>query len=76
MSCILELAAGVYLFFYFFNFLSLKFKNIKFSVRPTKLKLDTHMDKGLIYCVHQTQAARIYLFLYFSSFSVTPTGKD
>ena len=39
-----------------------------FSVRPTKLKLDTHMGKGLIYCVHQIQAARIYLFLYFSSF--------
>ena len=38
------------------------------SVRPTKLKLDTHMSKGLIYCVHQIQAARIYLFLYFSSF--------
>ena len=32
------------------------------------LKLDTHMGKGLIYCVHQIQAARIYLFLYFSSF--------
>ena len=39
-----------------------------FSVRPTKLKLDTHMGKGLICCVHQIQAARIYLFLYFSSF--------
>ena len=39
-----------------------------FSVRPTKLKLDTHMGKGLLYCVHQIQAARIYLFLYFSSF--------
>ena len=39
-----------------------------FPVRPTKLKLDTHMDKLLIYCVHQLQAARIYLFLYFSSF--------
>ena len=38
------------------------------SVRPTKLKLDTRMGKGLIYCVHQIQVARIYLFLYFSSF--------
>ena len=38
------------------------------SVRPTKLKLDTHMGKGMIYCVHQIQAASIYLFLYFSSF--------
>ena len=64
--------AGVYLFLYFFNFLSLKFQNINFlshfSVRSTKLKLDTHMGKLLIYCVHQLQAARIYLFLYFSSF--------
>ena len=39
-----------------------------FSVRTTKLKLDTHMGKGLIYCVHQIQAARIYLFLYFFLF--------
>ena len=38
------------------------------SVKPTKLKLDTHMTKGLICCVQQIQAARIYLFLYFSSF--------
>ena len=68
----LNRAAGVYLILYFFNFLSLKFQNIRFlshfSVRPTKLKLDTHMDKLLICCVHQLQATRIYLFLYFSSF--------
>ena len=59
----LNQAAGAYLFPYFFNFLSLRFQNIKllshFSARPTKLKLDTHMGKGLIYCVHQIQAARI-----------------
>ena len=65
----LNQAAGVYLFFYFFNFLS-NFKTLNFlshfSVRPTKLKLDTHMGKGLIYCVHQIQAARIYLFLLLS----------
>ena len=48
-----------------FNFLSL------FSVRPKKLKLDIHMGKGLIYCVHQIQAARIYLFLYFSFFCLS-----
>ena len=68
----LNQAAGVYLFLYFFNFLSFKFQNIiflsHFSVRPTKLKLDTHMGKRLICCVHQIQAARKYLFLYFSSF--------
>ena len=76
----LNQAAGVYLFLYFFNFLSLKFQNIKFlshfSVRPTKLKLDTHMDKLLIYCVHQLQAARIYLFLFFLPFAVSPISKD
>ena len=51
----LNQAAGFYLFLYFFNFLSLKFQNkflSHFSVRPSKLKLDTH----------------IYLFLYFFSF--------
>ena len=62
--------AGVYLFLYFFIFF-LKFQNINFlshfSVSPSKLKFDTYMGKGLIYCVHQIQAARIYLFLYFSS---------
>ena len=67
----LNQAAGVYLFLYFFNFLS-NSKTLNFlsllSVRSTKLKLDTHMGKGLIYCVHQIQVARIYLFLYFSSF--------
>ena len=39
-----------------------------FSVRPTKLELDTHMCKELLYCVHQIQGARIYLFLYFCAF--------
>ena len=68
----LNQAAGAHLFLYFFYFLSLEFQNINFlslfSLRPTKLKLDTHMGKGLIYCVHQIQVARIYMFLYFSSF--------
>ena len=50
---------------------------LHFSVRPTKLKIDTHMGNGLIYCVHQIQAARMYLFFYFSSFfSVSPISKD
>ena len=51
------------------NFLSL------FSVRPTKLKLDTHMGKEMTYCLPQIQVTRIYLFLYFSSFSVSPIAK-
>ena len=58
---------------------SFKFQN-KFlshlSVRPTKLKLDTYIGKLLIYCVHQLQAARIYLFLHFSSFFLSPISKD
>ena len=44
----LNRAANVYLFLYFFNFLSLKSQNIKFlshfSVRPTKLKLQSSAD--------------------------------
>ena len=68
----LNQASSIYLVLCFFRFLSLKFQNIfqninvlsHFSARPTKLK-HTHMGKGLICCVHQIQAARIYLFLYF-----------
>ena len=61
----------MFIYSFIFHFFSHQFQNINFlshfSVSPTKLKLDTHMGKGLIYCVHQIQAARI-LFLYFSSF--------
>ena len=65
-----------YSFLNFFIFLSLQFSDIKKKIiflfswteRHTKLKLDTHMGKRLIYCVHQKQAARMYLFLYFSYF--------
>ena len=73
--CIMYTWIGLLVFIYSFlssifflsNYKTLKFWS-HFSVRPTKLKLDTHMGKGLICCVHETQAARIYLFLYFSSF--------
>ena len=69
----LNWAAGVYLFLYFFNFLSFKFQNIIFFVTLfcEAYKVETwytHGGNWLIYCVHQIQAARIYLFLYFSSF--------
>ena len=67
----LNQAAGAYLFLYFFNFLSNSKTLIvlsHFSVRPTKLIVDTHMGNGLIFCVHQIQAGKIYLFLFFSSF--------
>ena len=69
----LNWAAGVYLFLYFFRFLSLKSQNIRFFVTLfcDACKVETwytHGGKRLIYCVHQIQAARICLFLYFSSF--------
>ena len=68
----LNQAAGVYLFIYFFNFLCLRFQTLNFchtflwGLQSGNL---IHMGKGLIYCVHQIQAARIYVFIYFSSFS-------
>ena len=57
-------------FFFLSNFQISKYFISLFSGtdRHTKLKLDTHMGKGLIYCVHQKQAARIYMFFHFSSF--------
>ena len=57
-------------FFFLSNFQKKKIITSLFSgtERHTKLKLDMHMGKGLSYCVHHPQAARIYLFLYFSSF--------
>ena len=73
LICLLEsgcwcLFSPLFLQFSFFsNSKTLKFLS-QFSVRPTKLKLDTHMGSGLIYCLHQIQAARRYLLLYFSSF--------
>ena len=50
----------------------LKFQDVKFFVTLfcEAYKLDTHMDNGLIYCVHQIQAARIYLLRYCFLFSV------
>ena len=62
---------------YFFNFLSLQFQNIfsPFFVRPTKMKLDTHIRNGLIYCVYQNQAPSTYLFFIFLLFSVSPISK-
>ena len=77
----LNQTAGAYLSVYFVNFLSLKFQNIKFlshfSVRPTNWKLNTHMGNGWIYCVHQIQPARIYMFFYFFFFfSAIPISKD
>ena len=36
------------------------------TVRHTKLKLGTHMDNGLMYCVYRNPVAASYLSLYFT----------
>ena len=67
----LNRAAGVYLFLYFFNFFLSNSKTFNFGhtfLWGLQSWNFTHMSKGLIYCVHQIQAARIYLFLYFLLF--------
>ena len=63
-------AAAAYSFLYFFIFLSLQFSTLKFfvtlfseTVRPRRLKLDTHVDSGQMYCVYWNQAAAAYLSL-------------
>ena len=63
-------AAAAYSSLYFFSFLSLQFSNIKIFValfsgtmRPIKLKLDTHVDIGWMYHVYRSQAAASYLSL-------------
>ena len=69
-------AAAEYLSLYFFIFLSLQFSTLKFlvtlfsgTVRPRRLKLGTHMDRGQMYHVYRNQAAAAaYLSLYFFIF--------
>ena len=67
-------AAAAYLTLYFYIFLS-NFQTLKFLVtlfsgalRPERLKLDTHMDSGQMYCVYLNQTAAAYLSLYFFFF--------
>ena len=68
-------AAAAYSSLYFFIFLSLQFSTLKFlvtlfsgTVRPRRLKLNTHMDSGQMYHVYQNQASAAYLSLYFFIF--------
>ena len=74
VSCVLE--SGCCLFIpLFLHFSSPQFSNNKIfialfsgTVRPTKLRLGTHIDNGLMYCVYHNQAAAAYLSLYFFTF--------
>ena len=60
-------------FFFLSNFQTLKFFVTLFSrtVRPRRLKLGTHVDRGQMYCVYRNQAAAAYSLLYFSIFFIS-----
>ena len=71
----LNQTAAAYSSHYFFIFLSLQFSTLKYfvtffsgTVRPRRLKLDTHVDSGQMYHVYRNQAAAVYLSLYFFIF--------
>ena len=66
--------AAAYLSLYFFIFLSLQFSTLKFfvtlflgTVRPRRLKLNTHVDSGQMYHVYWNQAAAL-IYSFISSF--------
>ena len=68
-------AAAAYLSLYFFIYFSFQFSNIEIfvtlfsgTVRPRRLKLGTHVDRGQMYHVYWDQAAAAYLSLYFCIF--------
>ena len=60
----------IFSFFFLSNIQALKFFVTLFSgtVRPRRLKLDTHLDSGQMYYVYRNQAAAAYLSLYFFIF--------
>ena len=71
--------AAAYSSLHFFIFLSLQFSTMEFfvnfvsgTVRPTRLKIGTHMDSGQMYHVYRNQAAAAYSSLYFFVFSFSP----
>ena len=65
-------AAAAYssLYFFFLQYSNMKIFVTLFSgtVRPRRLKLGTHLDKGWMYHVYQNQAAAAYLPFYFFIF--------
>ena len=76
-------AAAAYSSLYFFIFLSLQFQTLKcfvtlFSgtVRPRRLKLDTHVDNVWMYRVYRNQAAAAHSSHYFFSFLSLPFSNN
>ena len=56
-------------FFFLSDFQTLKFLSLfSRTVRPTRLKLNTHVDSRQIYRVYRNQAAAAYSSLYFFIF--------
>ena len=75
VSCIPE-SGCCFIFLHLFpHFLSLNFQTLKYfvtlfsgTVRPRRLKLCTHMDRGQMFCVYRNEVAAAYLSLYVSFF--------
>ena len=70
-----NLAAAAYSSLYFFICFLFNYQTLKSfvtfflgTVRSIRLKLDTHVDSGQMYCVYRNQAAAAYLSLYFFIF--------
>ena len=68
-------AAAAYSSLYFFIFFLSNFQTLKCfvtllsgTVRPSRLKLSTHVDSRWMYRVYQNQAAAAYSSLYFLFF--------
>ena len=75
VSCIPESGCCCLFDLYFFILFLSNFQTLKFfitlisgTVRPRRLKRDTHMDSGWMYGVYQNQAAAAYSSLYFYLF--------
>ena len=75
VSCIPKSGCCCFFIPLFFIFLSLQFSNFKIfvtlfsgTVRPTRLKVYTHVDNEWFYRVYRNQAAALYLSLYFFIF--------
>ena len=79
--CIVCTGIRLLLLIHSFIFLSLQFSTLKFfvilfsgTVRPRRLKLDTHVDSGQMYRVYRNQAAAAYSSIYFFILSLQFTN--